>query len=41
MEQLGPHMADLNEIWYLSIFFRKNCLENSNFIKSGQEKKVL
>jgi hypothetical protein len=37
MEHLCSHAADFHEFLYLSIFRKKNCLENSGSIKIGQE----
>ena len=36
LEQLDSHRTDIHEIWYL-VISRKNRLENSSFIKIGQE----
>jgi hypothetical protein len=38
--ELGSHLKDFHEIWYLYIF-RKVCREHSNFIKSWQEWRIL
>jgi hypothetical protein len=37
MKQLGFHWTDFCEIFYIWVFFFKNCRENSSFIKIWQE----
>jgi hypothetical protein len=41
MEQLDSYSTDINEIWYLRIFFEKSVVKNSILIEKRQNTDIL